>query len=61
MKFVVEDGNTEASKARIAKYGLEIHGMVITDDQDDRVLWSESGHNQKKAGVEAAVKKTLGA
>jgi len=61
LKFVVEDGKTEANKARIAKYGLEIHGMVITDDQDDRVLWSESGHNQKKAAVKQAIDKTLGA
>ncbi|HIE68749.1 MAG TPA: hypothetical protein EYP98_00545 [Planctomycetes bacterium] len=59
MKFVVEDGNTDASKARIEEYGLEIHGMVITDDKDDSVVWSESGHNQKKAVVKAAIDKTL--
>lgn len=60
MKFAVEDGNTDASKKRIAKYGLDIHGMVITDDKDDSVVWSESGHNQKKDGVKAAIDKVLG-
>ena len=60
MKFVVEDGKTEANKARIAKYGLEIHGMVITDDKDDSVVWFESGHNQKKATVQQAIDKSLG-
>lgn len=59
MKFVVEDGKTEANKARITKYGLEIHGMVITDDKDDSVVWSESGHLQKNAVVKAAIDKAL--
>ena len=59
MKFVVADGKTDANLARIKKYGLDIHGMVITD-QDDTLVWSESGHKQTKAGVKAAIEKSLG-
>ena len=59
MQFVVEDGKTEANIASIAKYGLEIHGMVITD-KDDNVLWSESSHNQKHETVKKAIDKALG-
>lgn len=47
------------SPARIARYGLNLHGMVITD-QDDKVLWSESGHKQTREGVVAALTKVLG-
>jgi hypothetical protein len=47
------------SQERIKRYGLDIHGMVLTD-QDDKVLWSESSHKQTRAGVEAALQKVLG-
>jgi hypothetical protein len=47
------------SAARIVRYGLNVHGMVIVD-QDDQVVWSESGHKQTKAGVVAAIQKLLG-
>lgn len=46
------------SPARIQRYGLDKHGMVITDAAD-KVLWSESGHKQTKAGVVAAIDKLL--
>ena len=59
MQFAVEDGTTDANLARIEKYGLEVHGMVITD-KDDKVIWSESSHNQKRDKVKAAIDKALG-
>ena len=59
MKFAVEDGESDESVARIAKYGLVKHGMVITD-KDDKIVWSESGHDQTAAGVKAAIDKALG-
>lgn len=51
--------NEGDSQARIQRYGLDQHGMVITD-QDDKVLWSESGHKQTRDGVAAAIQKVLG-
>jgi hypothetical protein len=51
--------NEGDSQQRIARYGLNIHGMVICD-RSDQVLWSESGHKQTRAGVEAALQKLLG-
>jgi hypothetical protein len=56
---VVKNHDDADSPQRIERYGLKIHGMVITD-ASDRVLWSESSHQQTKAGVEAAIKKVLG-
>ena len=47
------------SQERIKRYGLNIHGMVIVDAAD-KVVWSESGHKQTKAGVQAAIDKLLG-
>lgn len=58
MKFSVEDGKTDAGKGRIEKYGLDIHGMVITD-KDDKVVWKESGHNQTTGGIKTAIDKAL--
>lgn len=58
LQFAVEDGTTDANKARIEKYGLEVHGMVITDP-DDKVIWSESSHNQKRDVVKAAIEQAL--
>jgi hypothetical protein len=56
-KIVKHDA--EGSAARIVRYGLDKHGMVVTD-QDDKVLWIESGHKQTKAGVVQALTKLLG-
>lgn len=47
------------SQARIQRYGLNLHGMVVVDG-NDKVLWSESGHNQTRDGVTAALRKLLG-
>lgn len=58
MLFAVEDGKTEANKARIGKYGFSVHGMVITDMQD-KIIWKEEGHLQTKAGVKTAIDKAL--
>jgi hypothetical protein len=51
--------NEGDSPERIKRYGLDRHGMVITD-ANDKVLWLESSHNQTKAGVVAAIDKVLG-
>jgi hypothetical protein len=51
--------NEGDSQERIKRYGLDVHGMVITD-QTDKVLWSESGHKQTRDGVVAAITKVLG-
>lgn len=53
---VFDEGDAQA---RIKKYGLDKHGMVITD-QDDKLVWSESGHNQKAPGVRKAIDAALG-
>lgn len=58
MNFEVVDAKSDASQGRIGKYGLDIHGMVITDKQD-KVLWKESGHLQKGPTVKAAIDKAL--
>lgn len=60
MTFEVKDAKSVVSKALIEKYGLEVHGMVITDNKDDSLVWSESGHKQKKDVVKAAIDKALG-
>jgi hypothetical protein len=57
--FAVVPHNDGDAPARIERYGLDIHGMVITD-QDDRVIWSESGHKQTRQGVRQAIDKALG-
>ncbi len=59
MKFEVRSYNEGDSPDRITRYGLDVHGMVITDAAD-KVQWSESGHKQTRAGVQAAVDKLLG-
>ncbi len=51
--------DAEGSAARIVRYGLDRHGMVVTS-ADDKVLWLESGHKQTKAGVVQALQKLLG-
>jgi hypothetical protein len=51
--------NEGDSQARIKRYGLDKHGMVITD-QNDKVLWSESGHKQQRDQVTTAITKLLG-
>jgi hypothetical protein len=59
LAFSVVQHNEGDAPARIEKYGLRIHGMVITDEHDV-VVWSESGHDQTEAGVKAAIDKALG-
>lgn len=59
MKFEVRIYNEGDSQERIARYGLDRHGMVITDQADTK-LWSESGHLQKRAVVGAAIDSLLG-
>ncbi len=59
MQFHVVAHDAPGSQDRIRRYGLSVHGMVITD-RDDKVVWSESGHKQTRAGVVAAVDKVLG-
>jgi hypothetical protein len=56
---VVKKHDEGDSQDRIKRYGLNLHGMVVTD-ASDKVLWSESGHMQTREGVEAALKKLLG-
>ena len=51
--------NEGDSQQRIQRYGLDIHGMALTD-QDDVVVWKESGHHQTRAGVVQALQKALG-
>ena len=46
-------------RGRIARYGLEIHGMVITDAAGEK-KWMESGHTQKRDGIIAAIDGLLG-
>ena len=46
LQFQVLNTAAPGSAEQIEKYALDIHGMVITD-QDDTVVWSESGHMQK--------------
>lgn len=59
MTFVVRNHQEGDSPARITRYGLDVHGMVITDAAD-KVLWSESGHKQTRADVQAAIDRLLG-
>jgi len=59
MKFEVVPYDQGDNPKRIADYGLDLHGMVIVD-QDKKKVWSESGHKQTREGVEAAIKKLLG-
>ena len=58
MKFAVEDANSDANKGRITKYGFDVHGMVITD-QNDKIVWKEEGHLQTQDGIKAAIEKAL--
>ena len=58
MKFSIADGKNDEGLGRIKKYGLDVHGMVITD-KNDKVLWKESGHLQTKSGIKTAIDKVL--
>ena len=49
--FEVVSTKAEGAAARIAHYGFDIHGMVVTDQQD-QVLWKEEGHMMKAPGVQ---------
>jgi hypothetical protein len=50
MKFIIAPYNEGDAPDRIVRYGLDIHGMVVTD-QEDKVHWLESGHAQKQGEV----------
>lgn len=58
MQFEVKNYKEGDSPAKIAEYGLEVHGMVITDASGAK-LWHESGHKQTRDVVEAAIEKVL--
>ncbi|MCA8970527.1 MAG: hypothetical protein KDC95_12110 [Planctomycetes bacterium] len=60
IEFVVEDYQKGDSPERIAKYGLERHGMILTD-RGGNLVWSESGHKQQRETVVAALREALGA
>ena len=59
MAFAIRNYQEGSSPAEIEQYGLDVHGMVMTDS-DGTAVWSESGHNQTEAGVTAAINKALG-
>lgn len=59
MAFEVVDYSTPENQAKIEEYGLDQHGMVITD-QDGNLVWSESGHSQKETEVTAQIEAALG-
>lgn len=59
MKFVIRDYSKDDAPALIEFFGLEVHGMAITDKQGT-LHWKESGHKQTRAGVEATIRKLLG-
>ena len=58
MDFVVTPNTEGDAPERIVRYGLDVHGMVVID-QDDKVLWKESGHKQQAAVVKAELVKLL--
>ncbi len=58
MSFAIRAHHEGDAQELIKKYGLDIHGMVITD-RAGAVRWKESSHNQTRAGVEAAIQKLL--
>lgn len=59
LSFEVVSTTAEGAQDRIQAYGLEIHGMVITDGED-QVLWKESGHKQTRDRTVAAIEQVLG-
>lgn len=59
LQFEVVKYNEGDSQQRIEKYGLIQHGMILCDDQQN-LVWSESGHKQTREGVVAALEKALG-
>lgn len=59
IEFVIENYQEGDSPERITKYGLERHGMILTD-RGGKLLWSESGHKQQRETVVAALRDALG-
>ena len=59
LKFAIRGYQEGDSQQRIKDYGLDVHGMVITD-QTGKKHWMESGHKQTRPVVEAAIKSLLG-
>ena len=58
MAFEVVKYNEGDSPQRIKDYGINVHGMLIVD-QDKKKVWVESGHKQTRELVEAEIKKLL--
>jgi len=58
MSFQIVNYQQGDSPARIKKYDLGKHGMVIID-QDGNKVWSEPGHKQSRAGIDKAIKVAL--
>ena len=50
MDFQVVDYQEGDSQAKIKKYALGVHGMVITDQAGNKI-WSEPGHKQTRPGI----------
>lgn len=49
----------ESSMERIVEYELDVHGMALTDE-NGKLLWTESGHEQTKERVKEAIDAALG-
>lgn len=58
MDFEIVDYEKGDSPERIKKYGLGLHGMVITDQAGNRV-WSEPGHKQTRPAIVKGIKYSL--
>lgn len=59
MDFEVVATTAPGAAEQVEQFGFDIHGMVITGD-DDRVLWKEEGHLQKAPAVKAEIDRLLG-
>jgi len=58
LTFVIRPYNEGDAQDLIASYEMDVHGMVITD-QDGNKRWMESGHDQKRPAVQLAIEKLL--
>ena len=58
LEFAVVNHDEGDAQARIKKYELDRHGMVLTD-QDDKIVWKESGHLQTREGIKKALDAAL--
>lgn len=58
MDFEVLLTTAPGAAEHIRELGFDKHGMVITDAQD-KVLWKEDGHTQKKPAIQSQIDKLL--